>query len=194
MTETKWQVLDDAYAALRAVVANVPDDAWQAPTPCSEWDTTQVLQHAAGDQLAFASKLTDGPGPSYDPFSPSGTLDGSPAELLEPALTDTAAAFAGVDPSAEQVAVPLPPFSVTPDVAAGAAALDAAVHAWDIAVATGQPSPLTPELAKTLRPIADAFADPLRGFAFGDAIEPADGADEATSLLNYLGRDANWKP
>lgn len=47
------------------------------------------------------------------------------------------------------------------------AALDAAVHAWDIAVATGQPSPLTPSLALTLRPVANALANPLRGYAYG---------------------------
>ncbi|MGH3431625.1 MAG: maleylpyruvate isomerase N-terminal domain-containing protein, partial [Thermocrispum sp.] len=130
MTDTKWQVLEDAYRALRTVVATVPGEAWQAPTPCSQWSATQVLQHAAGDQVAYASKLTDGPGPSFDPFAPSGALDGSPSALLEPALTGTAEAFAAVDPSADGVPVPLPPFAVSAQLAAGAAALDAAVHAW----------------------------------------------------------------
>jgi hypothetical protein len=38
--------------------------------------------------------------------------------------------------------------------AAGACTLDAAVHAWDIAVATGQPSPLPDELAEALLAVA----------------------------------------
>ena len=39
-----------------------------------------------------------------------------------------------------------------PAAAAGAAARDAAIDAWDIAMATGQGSPLTPELAQALNP------------------------------------------
>jgi hypothetical protein len=37
--------------------------------------------------------------------------------------------------------------------------------------------------------------DPLRGFAFGSAIEPeADADDDAASLLSFLGRRADWTP
>jgi uncharacterized protein (TIGR03086 family) len=193
-TRTSWEVLEEAHRALRGVVAGVKADGWQAPTPCAEWNATQVLQHAAGDQLGYAAKLTGGPGPAYDPFAPSGTLDGSPEDLLGPALAAAAEAFAALDPTDPEVPVPLPPFTVPAETAVGAAALDAAVHAWDIAVATGQPSPLTPELATALRPTADALADPLRGFAYGPPIEPAPAADPATSLLNYLGRRADWTP
>ncbi len=88
--------------------------------------------------------------------------------------------------------MPLPPFTLPAKLAVEAAALDAAIHAWDIAVATGQPSPLTPSLALALRPVADALVEPLRGFAHGSAIEPVSDADEVTSLLNYLGRRADW--
>lgn len=185
-------MLDDAHQALRTVVAGVPAGSWHLPTPCAEWDVTQVLQHAAGDQLAYASRLTGGPGPAYDPFAPSGRLDDGPAELLEPALTGCADAFAAVDPSTAEVPVPLPPFMLPAKLAVEAAALDAGIHAWDIAVATGQPSALTPSLALALRPVADALVEPLRGFAYGPAIEPASAADEVTSLLNYLGRRADW--
>jgi uncharacterized protein (TIGR03086 family) len=189
---TDWEVLDRAHHALRTAVAGVPADGWHLPTPCTQWNVTQVLQHAAGDQLGYVSKLTGGPGPAYDPFAPSGTLDVSPSELLEPALTAASNAFAAIDPSDAEVPVPLPPFKLPAHLAVEAAALDAAVHAWDIAVATGQPSPLTPSLAQALRPVADAVAEPLRGFAFGPAVEPPADADAATSLLNNLGRRADW--
>jgi len=188
----KEPVLEDAHRALRTAVAGVPADGWHRPTPCEQWDVTQVLQHAAGDQVAYAARLTGGPGPAYDPFAPSGMLDTNPTELLEPALTGVSAAFAAVGPPDVEVAVPLPPFTLPARHAAGAAALDAAVHAWDIAIATGQPSPLTPDLARALRPIADLLADPLRGFAYGPAIEPPPDADDATALLNHLGRRADW--
>lgn len=192
MNDSPWDVLDQAHRALRSAVAGVPADGWQRPTPCEQWDVAQVLQHAAGDQLAYVAKLTGGPGPDYDPFEPSGTLDGSPTTLLEPALVASAAAFATVDPSDTDVPVPVPPFTLPANRAVEAAALDATIHAWDIAVATGQRSPLTPSLAQALRPVADALVEPLRGYAYGTAIEPASDADEATSLLNYLGRRSDW--
>ncbi|MFD3512635.1 TIGR03086 family metal-binding protein [Streptomyces sp. NPDC058657] len=197
-TPSQWDVLDEAHRALRAAVSQVPADAWKSPTPCAEWNVAQVLQHAAGDQLAYAAKLTGGAGPDYDPFAPTGTFaesgGGTPQALLEDALSRTAEAFAVVAPADESVPVPLPPFQLPAAQAAAAAALDAAVHAWDIAVATGGPSPLAPALARTLRPVADALVEPLRGFAFAAALRPRPGADEATALLNHLGRDAHWAP
>ncbi|MFD6918224.1 TIGR03086 family metal-binding protein [Streptomyces virginiae] len=194
MTTTKWELLDQAYATLREAVAGVPADGWDRPTPCAQWNVTQVLQHAAGDQLAYAARLTGGPGPTEDPFAPSGTLTGPPADLLEPALAAAGEAFAGVAPGEGEVAVPLPPFSVPAETAVGAAALDAAVHAWDIAVATGRPPGLTDALAAALRPAADALAEPLRGFAYGPVVPLAPGAGDgaAARLLVFLGRDPGW--
>jgi uncharacterized protein (TIGR03086 family) len=145
--------------------------------------------------MAYAAKLTDGPGPDHDPFSPSDTISGDPSALLESALRAAADAFAAVGPDDADVPVPLPPFKLPAPSAVGAAALDAAVHAWDIAVATGQPSPLTAAMARALRPTADALVEPLRGFAFGPAVEPDESqpvADDAVSLLNFLGRRADW--
>ena len=190
---TRWDLLTEAHQALRTAVMGIPADGWDRPTPAEAWNVTQVLQHAAGDQFAYASALTDGPKPTEDPFAPSGELGGTPAQVLEPALAATVAAFGAVESPDTEVAVPLPPFKLPAGVAVAAAALDAAVHAWDIAVATGQLSPLTPGLALALRPAADALVEPLRGFAFAPAIEPAIDADEADSLLNFLGRRADWK-
>jgi hypothetical protein len=83
---------------------------------------------------------------------------------------------------------------LTPALAAAACALDAAVHAWDVAVATGQPSPLTATLAEDLLPAARATADPLRGFAYAAALPVEAGDDPAAVLLRYLGRDPQWTP
>ena len=54
---TGWDVLDEARAMLRAAVAGVPADGWQRLTPCTEWNVTQVLQHAALDQGAWAAVI-----------------------------------------------------------------------------------------------------------------------------------------
>ncbi|GAA0372778.1 hypothetical protein NE235_30775 [Actinoallomurus spadix] len=77
-------------------------------------------------------------------------------------------------------------------VRSGPAALDAAVHAWDIAVATGRPSPLAPGLAERLLPVAETLAEPLRGFAYAPALDPRPADDATAALLRYLGRDPEW--
>ena len=86
---------------------------------------------------------------------------------------------------------PLPTGPMAPADAAGAAALDAAIHAWDIAVATGQGSPLTPDLARALTPVARSIVE---YGVYAPALEPAAGADDAAALLGYLGRSPGWAP
>ncbi|MEU6766681.1 TIGR03086 family metal-binding protein [Streptomyces sp. NPDC046853] len=196
-TNTTWPLLDRAHEALRRAVQGVPDDARALPTPCAEWNVTQVLQHAAGDQLGYAAALTGGPGPAENPFAPSGKLTDTPEALLEPALAATAEAWATVDETAQEVRVPIPPGTMTAALGVGACALDAAVHAWDIAVATGQPSPLTDDLAQPLLDVARQIVEPVRAFAFAPALEAGEGdaeKGEAAELLRYLGRNPDWTP
>ncbi|MET8338352.1 TIGR03086 family metal-binding protein [Streptosporangium canum] len=190
---TEWAVLNDAHEALRTAVRGVAAGDWDRPTPCATWTVTQVLQHAAGDQLGFAAFITGGPEPSEDPFAPSGTLSASPSAVAEEAMKASADAWATVGKDVQEVAVPVPPGKLTASFGAGACALDAAVHAWDIAVATGRPSPLTPELARQLMPVAAAIVEPLRAYgAYAPALEAEDGDDDVAALLRYLGRRPDW--
>ncbi|MEV1178147.1 TIGR03086 family metal-binding protein [Nonomuraea sp. NPDC049784] len=190
-----WDVLDSAHEALRRVAGAVPAAAWHLPTPCSAWDVTQVLQHAAGDQIGFAAALTGEPGPAFNPFDPSGELEGDPAAFTEDALARSARAWAGVDRDAAQVPTPVPPHKMSPWSGSTACALDAAVHAWDIAVATGQASPLTPDLARPLLKVAQEIVEPLRAWgAYAAVLEPEQGDDDVAALLRYLGRDPGWTP
>lgn len=188
---TCFDVLDRAHAALRTVASAVSVSDLTLATPCEQWTVAQVLQHAAGDQRAYAYFLTGADGPSGDPFAPDGALDGTPLELVGPALDASGLAYADVDPDGE-APTPLPQGVLPARTAAGAAALDAAVHAWDIAMATGQESPLDDGLAALILPTAHALVEPLRQWGAYAAIVPgaADGA--ADELLRYLGRDPHW--
>jgi len=188
-----FAVLDTALTALRDAAAGVPADALDNATPCSAWTVAQVLLHAAGDQHAWAATAGDGAFPAYNPFDPPHSLDVSVQDAVAGASDAATAAWARID--GDDVSTPLPPVPTLPaDLAVAACALDAAVHAWDVAVATGQPSPLTPALAEQLMPAARATAEPLRGFAYAAPLEPQPGDDAAATLLRYLGRDPQWHP
>jgi uncharacterized protein (TIGR03086 family) len=193
VTISGWDVLDASHEALRRAVRAVPAGGWSLPTPCAGWSVAHVLQHAAGDQIGFAAALTGEPGPSFDPFDPSGTIDGDPGAFLEDALERSARAWAGVDRTAAEVATPVPPHKMTPESGSAACALDAGVHAWDIAMACGGPSPLTPELARPMLEVAKQIVEPLRAWgAYAPALEPLPGDDDVAALLRYLGRDPRW--
>ena len=188
-----WAVITESLDLLEAVAAAVTDANGQAPTPCAEWTVTQVLQHAAGDQLAWAAAIGVGTGPAENPFAPSGRLDGTVYDLIKPALAAARAAWARVKADDDAVPTPLPQGPLPAPTAAGACALDAAVHAWDIAVALGRPGFLPVELAGQLLPAARAVVEPLRAYgAYAAALPPQPADDSAAELLRYLGRDPQW--
>jgi uncharacterized protein (TIGR03086 family) len=190
-----FPVLITALDQLRRAAVQVPADRLDAPTPCSAWTVGQVLLHAAGDQHAWASFVGSGSLPSYDPFAPPHVFDQPIRDVVDAAVEAATKAWAQVDPAAESVPTPLPPVpSLEPPLAAAACALDAAVHAWDVTAACGQPSSLTAELAEQLLPAARATVEPLRGFAYAPALPAQPGDDPVATLLRYLGRDPEWAP
>lgn len=189
---TPWNVLDSSLDRLATVTAALSKDDLSRPTPCSDWNVMQVLQHAAGDQVGYASVLTGGPGPTYNPFDPSGDLAVDIRALVDDSIQTSAAAWSGVAADSGPIETPLPVGPLAAEIGAAACGLDAAVHAWDVAVATGQPSPLDDELSAALLDAAHSFVEPLRAFAYAPAL-PAQPGDTATdALLRYLGRDPKW--
>ncbi|MCC5479226.1 TIGR03086 family metal-binding protein [Streptomyces barringtoniae] len=184
------ELLRQAHACLREVVATVPEEAWGGPTPCSEWTVRQVLNHTRIDQQAYGLALTAGR-PGEDPFQPADALYGDAVAELDKVLDAVADAYAGLPADAGSVPTPLGPLPLP--LAAGAGALDAAVHAWDIAAATGQNRPITPALAAALRPTADQLVPRLRGYGvFAPALTSDEPRDETAALLAFLGRDPKW--
>jgi uncharacterized protein (TIGR03086 family) len=193
MPENTWNVITSSLDLLRNAAALVNEANHEAPTPCGKWTVTQVLQHATGDQLAWAAAIGVGTGPSENPFTPSGHLEGSIDNLTEPALDAARTAWTQVRGDDDMVPTPLPQGALPAPTAAAACALDAAVHAWDIAVALGQPGPLPDELAAQLLPAARAIVEPLRQFgAYAPALPAQPDDNHAAELLRFLGRNPSW--
>jgi len=190
---TEWALLTEAHNALLDTVKGVGAADWNLPTPCADWNVTQVLQHAAGDQLAYYAAITGGDGPAENPFAPSGTLATDPVEHVAAALKAAAEAWGTIDKDAAEVPVPVPPNTLDAVTGVGACALDAAVHAWDIAKATGQAQPLSNRAAAEMLTAARQIVEPLRAYgAYAPALAPQEGDGEVEALLRYLGRDPEW--
>jgi uncharacterized protein (TIGR03086 family) len=192
MASSSWNILDKAHDVLRAAAGGVSPEQWGSPTPCADWTVGQVLQHAVGDQQAYAAVLTGSGFPDFDTFAPSGEFAAGPQAALDQALEATAAAYADVPHDDSMTAVPLPQGPLPASVAAAAAALDAAVHGWDIAVATGQTSLLDDELSTQLLAAAPQIVEPVRAFAFAPAMDTDESESATVRLLKYVGRDPSW--
>jgi uncharacterized protein (TIGR03086 family) len=193
MSENTWNVITDSLGLLHNAAVLISDANADAPTPCSAWTVTQVLQHAVGDQLAWAAAIGVGTGPAENPFAPSGHLKENVDAFVESALATAGTAWATVRADDDAVPTPLPQGPLPAPTAAAACALDAAVHAWDIAVALGQPGGLDDRLAVQLLPAARSIVEPLRQFGAYAAALPASAEDDhVAELLRYLGRDPQW--
>ncbi|MER7705814.1 TIGR03086 family metal-binding protein [Kitasatospora sp. NPDC097605] len=201
MSVDGFELLAEAHAYLLAAVRGVPEDGWGAATPCSEWTVRQVFHHARLDQLALTAQIT-GDAPDGDPFAPVDALDGDGRDAVVRLAAVLDGAMKAWESVREAETVPTPMGPMPAQAATAVAALDAAVHAWDIARATGQDLPLTESLAERLEGPAARIVDFVRdNFGkFGPVVDApdvdapdADGG-HAARLLAFTGRDPRWTP
>jgi uncharacterized protein (TIGR03086 family) len=170
------------------LVRDVPDRAWDAPSPVEGWSARDVVRHLVewfpGFLSAFAGvDLKPGPSVDEDPVGAWEALDAQVRELLDdPATEATTLTIPHADP------MPLPRGIV--QFFSG----DVFMHAWDLARATGQDATLDParcaEMVAGMEPIEELMRSSGQ---FGPRVEvPAD-ADAQTRLLAFIGRDPAWQ-
>ena len=187
--------LAPAARRLTAVLDGVRDGQLAAPTPCTESTVADLLDHLVGLTLAFRDAAAKTPGPatsgapraSADHLPPDwrrrlpGQLDALAAAWAEPVAWTGTAEAGGVTMPAEVM---------------GVVALDEIIlHAWDVAVATGQEYTCPPAEAQALIGLLSAAADPDSGGGmFGPVVPvPAD-APPLHRALGLSGRDPHWQP
>src|SRR6476660_1758901 len=176
-----------ALDATRAVVAGIAEDQWALVTPCEEWDVRALLNHVVAGNW-WASRLAAGETIEAVGAASDGAVIGPVAiDAYDASATAAARAFEADGALDAPCAVSYGP--VAGSVYAGHRFVDVLIHCWDLATATGQPSPVTPELAAACWEVVEPPMSVLRGSGmFGaDQAVPAD-ADVTTRLLLTLGR------
>ncbi|MBP8918846.1 MAG: TIGR03086 family protein [Micropruina sp.] len=170
----------DRFSSIVAGVAG----RWDAASPCEGWTAADVVTHVIGTQRDFLSarNLVAGePAPA-----------GDPAQAWSAHLADVARVLA-TDGVADQAYDGYFGPTTVGATMADFYGWDLAVHAWDIARATGQDDPISDEEAATLSSIADAWGGALHAPGIcADALPVADDARPAERLLARLGRDPHW--
>ncbi|RKS67830.1 uncharacterized protein (TIGR03086 family) [Actinomadura pelletieri DSM 43383] len=168
------------------LVAGVPRDGWDAPSPCARWTARDVAGHVTGEQHLIRALAAGDPRPDVndDParFVPGDVLTCWRSARKECAAALTAEALRVLVPFGRLGELPLGDFL-------GGYILEPLVHAWDLAQATGQPSRLDPDLVHHAFATAHVIAAPLRARGhLAPPLPPPPGADEQTRLLAFLGR------
>jgi uncharacterized protein (TIGR03086 family) len=184
----------DAVAAFDQVAKQVTDASLDRPTPCTDWNVRQLLNHVVAEDL-WAPPLFAGR-----------SVDDVAGEIPEDALGDdplgswasasSAAVAAADDPDLASRTMRLTGREASPTQYLMEMAIDHATHAWDLSAALGSPTTLDPELVATL---AEWFAPQAElwrsiGGVIGPPVPVGADADAQTRLLADLGRSADWRP
>lgn len=171
-------------------VQQVPDDQWDRPTPCTEWDVRALVNHVVGEEL-WVKPLVDGKtieevGTAFD----GDVLGDDPRARAAAAAAEASDSFdQGVR---DGVTVHLS-FGDTPaDEYAMQLTADHLIHGWDLAAGAGMDRTMDPELVSV---VANWFASQEEMWRAGGAIGPRAEltGDPQSDLLAAFGRNANWE-
>ncbi|MFH9414727.1 TIGR03086 family metal-binding protein [Streptomyces rochei] len=182
-------LLDAAARQAVPVVRGIEDDALSAPTPCADYDVRALVDHLHHVIVQFQE------------LAAKRAADFSTTPSVVRPDTDWRAAFAReadalvaawAAPGAEEGTtgqMEMPARTV-----AHMALLDLTVHAWDLAVATGQSYEADPSVLTELVGAVEAMAPQAREYGvFGPEVPTPGHATELERVLALTGRDPRWR-
>ncbi|GAB2866897.1 TIGR03086 family metal-binding protein [Nocardioides pacificus] len=176
------ELLERSLGWTRVRLAGITEDDLDRPTPCAGWDLAALLAHMGDSLDAFLEAAT---GAVEVTMAPSGITAAGARETL----TAKACTLLGAWTHAEPGDVELGPTRMGTGLMTAAAALEIAVHGWDVGRAVGHPDRLPETLARALLPTARALVTPPdRGVRFAAALPTAPDAPYDVALLGLLGR------
>ena len=174
--------LERAFDAAATIVDAIPADRHDAPSPCADWTVAGVVEHVIDGNLALARSLCPDLADVPDVAESLGPRFRSAAEAL-------VAALGAPDVLGGTVTIP---FGTVPaPIALQLRTVEALVHGWDVAVASGQdPTVLPADLAEAgIAFSGSMFATRDRAeLPFGPAVPVPDSAPAIDRLAGLLGR------
>ena len=179
------QALELAFANTGRLIAGVRAEQWEAGTPCEKWDVRQLVNHVTSVVQMFGGAAAGEPARSRP--TDTDVLGDDPAATFRESAAVTLAAWQARDSLDGEVTLPLGP--VPASYAIRINLVDACVHGWDIAIATGQDPALDAEACELALAVSEQLLPTVgRRDRFAEAVSvPADAA-AADRLVAYLGR------
>lgn len=179
------ELLERSLGWTRVRLAEITEADLTRPTPCSGWDLAALLAHMADSLDAFL-EAAHGRVEITVPATADGTAAGARAREE---LTAKACALLGAWTCGGPGEVQIGRRQLGSGLVAATAALEIAVHGWDVGRSVGSAARLPAPLARALLPVAGVTITPSdRGVRFGSPLTTAPGAPYDVALLGLLGR------
>jgi uncharacterized protein (TIGR03086 family) len=182
-------LLARTLAQTGAIIDRVRPEQATLPTPCVAWDVRALVNHVVHDVQQFTVTAHGG---EWAP-SDADVIGDDWAGAYRQAASSLLAAWRRPGALDQPVRLPFGEFPAIWRV--GQQIADLAVHGWDIAKATGQPTDLDPEVGQlaldwggeNLKP--QFRGDEASGRSFGTEVAVADDAPLYDRLAGFFGRD-----
>jgi uncharacterized protein (TIGR03086 family) len=171
--------------ALGAVMAVTPE-LLSRPTPCRDWDLRMLLRHASESLAAIGEGIQAGH-VALEPAPEDRDLAADPARTFRDRAGQLLDAW--TRPGHQRQIIEIAGCPLTATVMAAAAALEIAVHGWDISRACGQRQPIPRALATSLLKIAPVLVPSTgRSPLFAAPVTVGAAASSSDQLAAFLGR------
>src|SRR5919199_6492345 len=175
--------LAQLLAATEQLVAAVGDEQWALPTPCTEWNVRDLVNHLVRGNGLFAAILRGEPPPAA-----TDVLGDRPLAAYRDSASALLDAFR--QPGALERVVTVPFGTVPGRVALHLRSTELLVHGWDLARATGQAVHFPEEMAEQELAFTRASLSqiPPGRTPFGPPQPVAEDAPAVDRLAALLGR------
>jgi uncharacterized protein (TIGR03086 family) len=186
------QLLEPSVSYALGVVLAVTPELLSHPTPCGEWNLRMLLRHACESLAAFGEGIEAGR-VGLDPAAEDGHLAADPARAFRDRACQLLDTWTG--PGHQRQVIEIASCPLAASVMAAAAALEVAVHGWDMSRACGQRQPIPRALAIDLLAVAPLLVPRAgRHPLFAAPVTVAATAGPSDRLAAFLGRSPDTVP
>jgi uncharacterized protein (TIGR03086 family) len=186
------RLLEPSISYALGVVPAITPELLPRPTPCGEWDLRMLLRHACESLAACGEGIETGR-VGLDPAAEDGDLAADPTRAFRDRACQLLDAWTG--PGHQRQVVDIAGCPLAASVTAAAAALEVAIHGWDISRACGQCQPIPRALAIDLLAIAPVLVPRVGRYPlFAPPVAVAATAGPSDRLAAFLGRSPGIAP
>lgn len=174
---------------------SVRAEQWTWPTPCTEWNVQQLVNHMTRGNLSYVRLLDGGDAAEFLLLREADALGTDPVRAYEDSVSALSAAFDRAGALRRVLDYPLGP--VTGRQALAVRITDSVIHTWDLAQAVGVDDTLDRGLVAWIDahlddiyaglPETPVAAETTHRF-FGRPVEAAPHASPQARLLHRMGR------
>jgi uncharacterized protein (TIGR03086 family) len=176
-----------ASAGFSAVLAEMRPDQLRSPTPCTEWDVRQLVNHMTRGNLNYALLASGGSASEFLALRDRDALGGEPLSAYAASVRECAESFRR--PGALDRVLDYPLGKVTGRQALAVRTADSVLHTWDLARALGVSEALDPALVEWILTESPAIYAGLDVSSFFGPSSDAVSGNHQDRLLRRLGRD-----